>query len=62
MKVLQLFFAFVGVLAFLVALLACMDREQARQDYLKGEKAQDCIFKMNCDYYNRQLGNNYFKG
>ena len=58
----KIFGAFVGMLAFLVAVLGCMDREQARQDFLKGEKAQDCIFQTNCDFYNKQLGNNYFRG
>ena len=58
----KIFGAFVGLLAFLVAVLGCIDREQARQDFLNGEKAQDCIFKTNCDFYNKQLGNNYFRG
>lgn len=29
-----------------------IDREMARQDYLKGQWAEHCIFQSNCDYYN----------
>ena len=38
---------------FLVAsCLYGIDREMARQDYLKGQWAEHCIFQANCDYYN----------
>lgn len=29
-----------------------IDREMARQDYLKGNWAEHCIFQSNCDHYN----------
>lgn len=34
------------------ALLYGIDRESARNDYLKGKEANNCIFQSNCDYYN----------
>lgn len=49
--------SFFGFLGFMT-----IDREQARQDYLKiksGEveynKVIDCIYQPNCDYYNKLL-------
>lgn len=38
--------------AMVAAGLYGIDREAARQDYLKGIEAENCIFQANCDYYN----------
>lgn len=43
------------VLAACFLVTSCLygiDREMARQDYLKGQWAEHCIFQANCDYYN----------
>lgn len=32
-----------------------IDRELARQDYVKGVVSEGCIFKVNCDFYNKKL-------
>lgn len=59
MKVLGyiLFVLFIGF-----CVVAGLDREQARQDYLKVINHEDdmvvvdnCIFDFNCDYYNNML-------
>jgi hypothetical protein len=31
-----------------------VDRELARRDFVKGEKAVGCIYTINCDYYNNK--------
>lgn len=52
-----LFVVFIGF-----CVVAGLDREQARRDYLKVINHEDdmvsvdgCIFKFNCDYYNNML-------
>ena len=39
----------------LLLLLAGLDREIARRDYIAGNKVENCIFKTNCNYYNNLL-------
>lgn len=48
----KIFLVVLASLFGVLFLLACIDREVARQDYLKGDKAEDCIFKFNCDHFN----------
>lgn len=49
-----------GALLGLLALYG-IDRECARRDYESGQKAVDCIFESNCNYYNSQR-TDFFKG
>ena len=51
----KLILACFGLALFLLALLACLDREIARRDYVRGDIASGCIFQTNCNYYNRLL-------
>lgn len=49
----RMFLLMFGACLFLVyAGLYGIDREMARQDYLKGNWAEHCIFQSNCDHYN----------
>lgn len=41
-----------AAITLLIAGLYGIDREMARQDYLKGNWAEHCIFQSNCDHYN----------
>lgn len=41
-----------AAITLLTAGLYGIDREMARQDYLKGNWAEHCIFQSNCDHYN----------
>ena len=49
----RMFLLIFGACLFLVyAGLYGIDREAARQDYLQGKEAKNCIFQSNCKYYN----------
>ena len=48
----KIFGVIIAVIFVVVFFLASIDREVARQDYLNGDKATDCIFKFNCDHFN----------
>ena len=53
--------AILGGLLVAFVVLYGIDRECARRDNERGEKAVDCIFESNCEYYNSQR-TDFFKG
>jgi hypothetical protein len=48
----KIFLTVLASLVGLVFLLACIDREVARQDYLNGGEVSGCIFEFNCQHFN----------
>lgn len=62
MKILfKMILAILGGLLVAFVVLYGIDRECARRDYESGQKAVDCVFESNCNYYNRQR-TDFFKG
>lgn len=47
-----IFYMIFSAILLIISGLYGIDREMARQDYLKGNWAEHCIFQSNCDYYN----------
>lgn len=56
-KLITILFSISIIIFMLFSFLFCMDREVARQDYIKDVTATGCIFQVNCDYYNQMLTN-----